>query len=121
MTKTIPDERIDIRLYLSEDPRRFEVLKTLELENRRSISEIARKLGFFSQETKDVISDVEALGLTDTLEEFKDGELTFMSRLSNRGAQYLKDMGVIAAGEEEEEGAETEEAAGEGAESEEGS
>ncbi len=120
MTKIIPDERIDIELYLSEDPRRIEVLKTLELENRKSLSEIARQLGFFQQETKDAISDVEAVGLTDTLEEFKSGKLTFMSRLSTRGAQYLKDLGLIA-GEEEEEEAQAEEAESEGAGSEEGS
>lgn len=109
MTKIIPDERIDIDLYLSEDPRRLEVLKTLELENRRSISEIARQLGFFSQETKDALSDVEAVGLADTKEEFKGGKLTFMSRLSTRGLQFLKDRGLIA-----EEEAQEEEAEGEG-------
>lgn len=103
MTTTIPDERIDIELYLSEDPRRLEVLKTLELENRKSLSEIARQLGFFVQETKDAISDVEAIGLTDTKEEFKGGKLTFMSRLSIRGAKYLRDKGIIAGEEEQEE------------------
>ncbi len=115
MTTTIPDERIDIELYLSEDPRRLEVLKVLELENRKSLSEIARQLGFFSQETKDAISDVEAVGLADTLEEFKSGKLTFMSRLSIRGAQFLKDRGLIAGEEEAQAEAES------GGESEEGS
>lgn len=109
MTTTIPDERIDIDLYLSEDPRRIEVLKALELENRRSIGEIARKLGFFSQETKDVLSDVEAVGLADTREEFKGSSLTFMTRLSNRGLKYLKDKGLIAEEKEEVEESEGEE------------
>lgn len=112
MTKIIPDERIDIDLYLSEDSRRLEVLKTLELENRRPIKEIARQLGFFVQETKDAISDAEAVGLVDTKEEFKGGKLTFTSRLSTRGAKYLKDMGLVG-GEEETQAEEPAESEGE--------
>ncbi|MFP3909504.1 MAG: hypothetical protein ACOC5L_02695 [Halobacteriota archaeon] len=109
MTTIIPDERIDIDLYLSEDPRRIEVLKTLDFEKRRSVKEIANQLGLFIQEVKDAIADAEAVGLVDTKEELKGGKLTFVSRLSHRGAKYLKDKGLIAEEKEkaEEEGTES--------------
>jgi len=101
----LPDERINIDLYLAEDERRYEVLKALDFEKRKSIREIARTIGFFVDETEIALKDIEAIGLADTKEELKKGKLTFMARLSTRGLRYLKEKGVIA----EEEAEETEE------------
>jgi|GEM_PF-2080406 DNA-binding IclR family transcriptional regulator len=98
----LTDERINIDLYMAEDPRRFEVLKALDFEKRMSVREISRKIGFFVEETENALKDIEAVGLADTKEELKNGKLTFMARLSTRGLAYLREKGIIEEEEPEE-------------------
>ncbi len=91
----LEDERIDLDIYLAEVPRRLDVLRALSYEERISIEELARKLNLDLETTRNLLRDVEAMGLVDTVEELDRGRITLKTRLSYRGVRYLRTKGLL--------------------------
>ena len=91
----LEDERIDLDVYLAEVPRRMDVLRVLSYEERISVEELARKLNLDVETAKNLLRDVEAMGLVDTREELDRGEITLKTRLSYRGVKYLRSKGLL--------------------------
>jgi len=91
----LEDERIDLDMYLSEVPRRLDVLRVLKYEERISIEDLARKLNLDVETVKNLLRDVEAMGLVDTREELDKGRITLTTRLSYRGVKYLRTKGLL--------------------------
>ena len=91
----LEDERIDLDTYLAEVPRRLDVLRVLSYEERMSVEDLARRLNLDVETAKNLLRDVEAMGLVDTREELDKGRITLKTRLSNRGVRYLRSKGLL--------------------------